>query len=147
MTQYEHHFFSFLSIMALRVFLLGQSPVQCELSHRKQLVLRVNSSHLPLSSLALEVLFNHSLEELELFGPLSPPLLAWLPFDNGFGLEKSPLLYSTKDTTTTKVMARFGHHNILAHVVQLYGLSMKLNNPSVILGISSMSVENSLMYS
>ncbi|KAL6312742.1 hypothetical protein AAG906_034897 [Vitis piasezkii] len=31
---------------------------------------------------------------------------AWLPFDNGFGLEKSPLLYSTKDTTTTMVMAR-----------------------------------------
>ncbi|RVW29052.1 Retrovirus-related Pol polyprotein from transposon TNT 1-94 [Vitis vinifera] len=31
---------------------------------------------------------------------------AWLPFDNGFGLKKSPLLYSTKDTITTMVMAR-----------------------------------------
>ena len=71
----------------------------------------VNSFLLSLSlpSLPLVVLLDHSLGVYPL-DPLFSPPLAWLPLDYGLGLEESPLLYSTKDSTIAMVVARFGHH-------------------------------------
>ena len=82
------------SIMALSFFLFGQSCAQCELSHRKHLILGVNFfllSALPLPSWTLDVLPNRILGALWSLETLSPPPVAWLSSKNST-LEESPLL-------------------------------------------------------
>ena len=84
---------SFFLIMARSAFLFGQSRDQCGLSHRKHLILSVNSflSVLPFSSWTLGVLPNLILASLWYHAPLSLLPLAWLSSEHST-LEESPIL-------------------------------------------------------
>ena len=80
-------------IMALSVFLFGQSRAQCGLSHRKHLILGVNSflSALPLPSQMLSVLPDPILGALWSLETSSPSPVVWLSSKDST-LEESPLL-------------------------------------------------------
>ncbi|KAJ9702784.1 hypothetical protein PVL29_004493 [Vitis rotundifolia] len=84
---------SLSSIMALSAFLFGQSRAQCGPSHRKHLILGVNSflSALPLPSRTLGVLPAPFLGALWSLGTSSPPPMAWLS-SKDLTSEESPLL-------------------------------------------------------
>ena len=71
---------SLFSIMALSAFLFGQSRAQCGPSHRKHLILGVNSflSVLPLPSRTLGVLPDPILGALWSLETSSPPPVVWL---------------------------------------------------------------------
>ncbi|KAJ9675787.1 hypothetical protein PVL29_024634 [Vitis rotundifolia] len=84
---------SLSSIMALSAFLFGQSRAQCGPSHRKHLILGVNSflSALPLPSRTLGVLPDPFLGALWSLGTSSPPPMAWLSSKDSTS-EEFPLL-------------------------------------------------------
>ena len=84
---------SLFSIMALSVFLFGQSRAQCGLSHRKHLILGINSffSALPLPSWRLGILPDPILRALWSLETSSPPPVAGLS-SKDLTLEESPLL-------------------------------------------------------
>ena len=85
--------YSLSLIMALSAFLFGQSRAQCGSSHRKHLILGVNSflSTIPLPSQTLGVLPNPILRALWSLETSSPPPVAWLSYKDST-LEESPLL-------------------------------------------------------
>ena len=84
---------SFSSIMALSAFFFGQSHAQCGPSHKKHLILNINSflSVLLFPSQTLGVLPDPIQRVLWSFETLSPPLVAWLSSEDST-LEESPLL-------------------------------------------------------
>ena len=84
---------SLSSIMALSVFLFGKSRAQCGLSHKKHLILGVNSFlfALLLLSRTLSVLLDPILEALWSLKTSSPPPVVWLSSKDST-LDESPLL-------------------------------------------------------
>ena len=85
--------YSFSLIMALSAFIFGQSRAQCGPSHRKHLILGVNSFlfALLLLSRTLSVLLDPILEALWSLKTSSPPPVVWLSSKDST-LEESPNL-------------------------------------------------------